>query len=62
MIDSLASGNCEPGTRDFRDRCFAGRDSVKVSELVRFLSVPGVRRVLDYKLTPLATNHATVVA
>lgn len=53
LQDSLSAGNCRPGTEDFRDRTFTGRESVKVKELVRFLSVYGVRRVLEHKLLPL---------
>lgn len=52
LEDSLAVGNCEPGTRDFRDRFFPGRESVKVSELIRFLHVDRVRPVLQRKLLP----------
>jgi hypothetical protein len=53
LEDSLAAGNCRPGTEDFRNKHFPQRESVKVGELVRFLSVYGVRRVLEYKLLPL---------
>ena len=51
--DSLAAGNCRPGTEDFRNKFFPERESVKVGELTRFLSVYGVRRVLEHKLLPL---------
>jgi hypothetical protein len=54
LEDSLAAGNCRPGTEDFRDKHFAGRESVTVKELMRFASVYGVRRVLEHKLLPLA--------
>ncbi|MEO8637848.1 MAG: hypothetical protein ABI430_03030 [Candidatus Taylorbacteria bacterium] len=50
--DSTDAGNCIPGTEDFRQRSFPSRDSVTVGELVRFVAVPGVRRVLEHKLQP----------
>ena len=56
--DSLAAGNCRPGTEDFRDKYFPKRESVKVGELMRFLSVYGVRRVLEHKLLPLVEATA----
>lgn len=58
LEDSLAAGNCRPGTEDFRDRFFPSRESVKVRELVRFFSMGGVRRVLEHKLLPLAEANA----
>lgn len=57
--DSLAAGNCRPGTEDFRDKHFTSRNCVKVGELVRFLPVAGVRRVLEHMLLPLAVPVPT---
>lgn len=53
FADALAAGNCEPGTRNFRDRFFPGRDMVKLGELARFAAYPGVRLVLQHKLAQL---------
>lgn len=53
LQDSLAAGNCEPGTRGFSEKYFSGRESVKVSELARFLSVSAVRSVLERKFVSL---------
>jgi len=50
--DSVAAGNCRPGTESFRERSFPKRDTATVGELTKFLSVPGVRRVLEHKLQP----------
>ncbi|MBI2612201.1 hypothetical protein HYW59_00075 [Candidatus Kaiserbacteria bacterium] len=57
LEDSIAAGNCRPGTEGFRDREFPGKNSVTVGKLVRFLSVYGVRRVLEHKLLPLARRE-----
>jgi hypothetical protein len=57
--DSLAAGNCRPGTEDFRKKFFPNRESVKVGELMRFISVDGVRQVLKHKLLPLADASAS---
>ncbi len=54
FADSIAAGNCEVGTRDFRDRFFPGRETATVKDLVGFIGQPGVRRVLEHKLLPLA--------
>ncbi len=54
VADSIAAGNCSPGTEDFRTKHFATRESVTVKDLMRFVSVSGVRRVLEYKLLPFA--------
>ncbi len=55
--DSLAAGNCRPGTDDFVNRFFRGRTSATVKEVSRFVSIWGVRRVLEHKLLPLANNE-----
>jgi hypothetical protein len=57
LEDSLAAGNCRPGTEGFLDREFPGKSSVTVKVLMHFLSVYGVRRVLEHKLLPLAKNE-----
>jgi hypothetical protein len=46
VADSVAAKNCEPGTRQFAGRHFAGRDSVKLSELVPFAGQSDVARVI----------------
>lgn len=51
--DSLASGNCRPGTERFLAQNFPGRDSVTVGELMAHLQEYGVKRVLEYKLLQL---------
>lgn len=51
--DSVAAGNCRVGTDAFRQQFFAGREFVRVRELVPHLANPGVRRVLEHKLLPL---------
>jgi hypothetical protein len=53
FADSRSAGNCEPGTRDFRDRVFPGRESVTLAELARYSTRPEVRRVIEYKLRQL---------
>ncbi len=54
VADSLAAGNCVPGTEDFRSREFPEKKSATVKQLSRFLSVHGVRRVLEHILLPRA--------
>lgn len=56
--DSLAAGNCRPGTDEFVRRFFPGRTTVKVKELSRFVTVWGVRRTLEHKLLPLAEKES----
>lgn len=51
--DSLAAGNCRPGTDDFVARFFPGRTTVTVKELARFAANWNVRRVLEHKLPQL---------
>ena len=55
--DSLAAGNCRPGTDEFVNRFFPGRTTASVKELARFVSVWGVRRTLEHKLLALAENE-----
>lgn len=51
MEDSVAAGNCRPGTIDFRDEHFRGRTSATIRELLPLaLRQQEVRRVLEYKL------------
>lgn len=52
--DSIAAGNYRPDTEEFRKKYFTERESVTVKELMRFLPVCGVQRVLEHKLLPLA--------
>ncbi len=47
--DSIAAGNCRPGTDDFVSRFFPGRTTVTVGQLARFAAHWGVRRVLEHK-------------
>ncbi len=53
FADSLAAGNCEPGTSQFRDRAFPGRQEVKLAELIPHLANGNVRRVVEWKLRQL---------
>lgn len=46
IADSLAAHNCEPGTRQFAEQHFAGRDSVTLSELAPFAGRDDVKRVI----------------
>lgn len=50
VADSLAAGNCHPGTDDFVRRFFPGRATATVKELSRFAAAWGVRRTLEHKL------------
>lgn len=56
FADSRAAGNCDPGTREFRDRNFAGRESVTIAQLARFAGNSNVRRVLEWKLRQLSAQ------
>jgi len=60
VADSLAAGNCRPGTDDFVQRFFPGRATVTVRELARFAANWNVRRVLEHKLitAPQQAAHA----
>jgi hypothetical protein len=54
FADSLAAGNCEPGTTLFRDRYFQGRGVASVAELVPYLHIDGVRRAIVHRLDQLS--------
>lgn len=46
--DSLESGNCEPGTREFVDKYFTGKNETTAGELKKYSSNWNVMRVLRY--------------
>jgi len=50
MEDSLAVGNCAPGTRAFAERFFPKRSTLTVEELLPHAHMGDVLRVLAYKL------------
>lgn len=50
MEDSLAVGNCAPGTRAFAARFFPNRSALTVEELLPHANMSDVLRVLAYKL------------
>lgn len=50
MEDSLAAGNCGPGTRAFAERFFPNRSALTVEELLPHAGLGDVLRVLAYKL------------
>ncbi len=49
LEDSLAAGNCEPGTKNFSERCFQGKIKVTVKELAKYINLSDVKKVLQYK-------------
>lgn len=44
--DSVAAGNCEVGTKRFRDKYFPGRDEVRLEELAQHVNDYTVQRVI----------------
>ena len=46
--DSLASGNCIPGTEEFRDRYFPGQTETTAGELKKFADNRDVMRIFRY--------------
>lgn len=46
--DSLASGNCQPGTEDWVNEHFPGKKSISAGELKKFKDNWNVMRVLRY--------------
>lgn len=46
ISDSMAAGNCEPGTRNFTDKYFEGKEEVSLSDLSKYQKLPNVGRVI----------------
>jgi len=61
MMDSIAAGNCQAGTEQFRDRHFPGRDTATVEEI---LSVESMRSLAIsaclYAIRRAKFNHSKV--
>jgi len=54
MADSIAAGNCRPGSEQFRDRYFPGRDTASIQEVLGV----GVSRDLAINACLRAIRHA----